>query len=219
MGFVFEAFPNLLPAHLRTDDSLQYFSLGQACRDSWIINAAALKSRSVTVQEQSTRLVNIEFLRDHRHQLITFTIIGSYQDSYGGRIISVTDYRHCIETRDRHPEGSKPASTPPYILIADQYYLQITVPISAIYYPHSLRVYIEPLELHSQSSRSCIPHTAKANNQRYLQLAISGLNTLNSPPLAGRMADPHRPQGCKPLEDSGWEYSFVTYTKAHYQCL
>ena len=49
--------------------------------------------------------------------------------------ISVTDYRHCVETQDRHPEGSKKASTPPYILLADQYCLQITVPISAIYYP------------------------------------------------------------------------------------
>ena len=81
----------------------------------------------------------------------------------------VTDYRHCVKTRDRHPEGSKTASTPPYILIADQYYLQITVPISSIYYPiipyypHPLRVYIEALELHSRSSRSCIPHTAKAH--------------------------------------------------------
>ena len=80
----------------------------------------------------------------------------------------VTDYRHYVETRDRYPEGSKTASTPPYILIADQYYLQITAPISAIYYPiipyypHLLRVYIEALELHLQSSRSCIPHSAKA---------------------------------------------------------
>ena len=78
-----------------------------------------------------------------------------------GPSFSVTDYRHCVETQDRHLEGSKTASTPPYILLADQYYLQITVPISATYYPimsyyfHLLRVYIEALELHSQSSRSC----------------------------------------------------------------
>ena len=50
--------------------------------------------------------------------------------------------------------------TPPYILIADQYCLQITAPISAIYYPimsyylHLLCVYIEALELHLQSSCS-----------------------------------------------------------------
>ena len=50
-------------------------------------------------------------------------------------------------------------STPPYILIADQYYLQITVPISAIYYPimsyypHLLCVYIEALELYLQLNR------------------------------------------------------------------
>ena len=74
---------------------------------------------------------------------------------------SVTDYRHCVETQDRHPEGSRTALTPLYILIADQYYLQITVSISAIYYPimsyylYLLRVYIEALELHLQSSRSC----------------------------------------------------------------
>ena len=73
----------------------------------------------------------------------------------------VTDYRHCVETQDRHLEGSKTASTPPYILLADQYCLQITVPISATYYPimsyyfHLLCVYIEPLELYSQLSRSC----------------------------------------------------------------
>src|SRR6267154_4092996 len=75
------------------------------------------------------------------------------------RSLSVTDYRHCAETQDHHLEGSKIASTPPYILIADQYCLQITVPISVTYYPimsyylHLLRVYIEALELHSQSSR------------------------------------------------------------------
>ena len=67
---------------------------------------------------------------------------------------NVTDYRHCVETQDRHLEGSKIASTPPYILIEDQYCLQITVPISATYYPimsyylHLLRVYIEALEPH-----------------------------------------------------------------------
>ena len=60
------------------------------------------------------------------------------------------------------------ASTPLYILIADQYCLQITVPISAIYYPitsyylHILCVYIEALELHSQSSRSCNSTFCKA---------------------------------------------------------
>ena len=81
---------------------------------------------------------------------------------------SVSDYQYCVETRDRHPEGSKTASTPPYILIADQYYLQITAPISAIYYPiipyypHLLRVYIEALELYSQSSRLYILHSVKA---------------------------------------------------------
>src|SRR5882762_11592971 len=74
--------------------------------------------------------------------------------------INVSDYRHCAETQDRRLEGSKTASTPPYILIADQYCLQITIPISVTYYPimsyylHFLRVYIEALELHSQSSRS-----------------------------------------------------------------
>src|SRR6267154_696609 len=76
------------------------------------------------------------------------------------RSLSVTDYRHCAETQDHRSEGSKTASTPPYILIEDQYCLQITVPISVTYYPimsyylHLLRVYIEALELHSQSSRS-----------------------------------------------------------------
>src|ERR1700722_3680953 len=70
----------------------------------------------------------------------------------------MTDYRHCAETQDHRLEGSKTASTPPYILIADQYCLQITVPISVTYYPimsyylHLLRVYIETLELHSQLS-------------------------------------------------------------------
>ena len=59
-----------------------------------------------------------------------------------------------IPRQDRRLEGSKRASTPPYILIADRYYLQITVPISAIYYPivsyypHLLYIYIEALELH-----------------------------------------------------------------------
>ena len=33
----------------------------------------------------------------------------------------VTDHRHCAETQDRHLEGSKTASTPPYILAADHY--------------------------------------------------------------------------------------------------
>src|SRR5712672_3285636 len=70
------------------------------------------------------------------------------------RMLSVSDYQHCAETQDRRLEGSKTASTPPYILIADRYFLQITVPISATYYPimsyylHLLRVYIEALELH-----------------------------------------------------------------------
>ena len=83
-------------------------------------------------------------------------------------IYIVTDYRHCAETQDHRVEGSKTASTPPYILIADQYCLQITIPISATYYPimsyylHLLRVYIEALELHSQSSRSCISTHCKA---------------------------------------------------------
>ena len=81
---------------------------------------------------------------------------------------SVTDYRHCVETQDHHLEGSKMALMPPYILIADQYCLQITVPISATYYPimsyylHLLRVYIEALELYSQSSRSCNSSHCKA---------------------------------------------------------
>src|SRR5712672_2381000 len=76
------------------------------------------------------------------------------------RMLSVSDYQHCAETQDRRLEGSKTASTPPYILIADRYFLQITVPISVTYYPimsyypHLLRVYIETLELHSQSSSS-----------------------------------------------------------------
>jgi len=65
-------------------------------------------------------------------------------------------------------EGSKTALTPPYILIADQYCLQITVPISVTYYPimsyylHLLRVYIETLELYLQSSRSFNPSHCKA---------------------------------------------------------
>ena len=73
-----------------------------------------------------------------------------------GLKLGVTDYRHCVKTRDRYPEGSKTASTPPYILIADQYYLQITAPISAIYYPiisyypHLLYIYIEALDLYLQ---------------------------------------------------------------------
>jgi hypothetical protein len=80
------------------------------------------------------------------------------------------------KTQDRHPEASKTASTPPYILLADQYCLQITVPISAIYYPiisyyrHLLRVYIEALELPSQSSRSF--------NSPTLQSLHSGLRIL-----------------------------------------
>jgi hypothetical protein len=45
----------------------------------------------------------------------------------------VTDYRHCAETQDHRLEGSKTASTPPYILLADQYCLRITVPISVTY--------------------------------------------------------------------------------------
>ena len=32
---------------------------------------------------------------------------------------TVTDYRHCAETQDHRLEGSKTASTPPYILLAD----------------------------------------------------------------------------------------------------
>jgi hypothetical protein len=74
--------------------------------------------------------------------------------------VFVTDYQHCAETQDRRLEGSKTTSTPPYILLADQYCLQTTVPISVTYYPvmsyylHLLRVYIEALKLHSQSSRS-----------------------------------------------------------------
>ena len=45
------------------------------------------------------------------------------------------------------------------ILLADHCsYFSYLLP----YYPHLLRVYIELLELHSQSSRSCIPHSAKA---------------------------------------------------------
>src|ERR1700723_2954681 len=89
-------------------------------------------------------------------------------------IYIVTDYRHCAETRDHRVEGSKTASTPPYILIADQYCLQITAPISAIYYPimsyylHLLRVYIEALELHSQSSRSFNSSHCKAYIFPYL---------------------------------------------------
>jgi len=47
----------------------------------------------------------------------------------------VTDYQHCAETRDCRLEGSKTALTLPYILLADRYYLQITVPISVTYYP------------------------------------------------------------------------------------
>ena len=83
-------------------------------------------------------------------------------------INSVTDYRHCVETQDRHLEGFKIASTPPYILIEDQYCLQITVPISATYYPimsyylHLLRVYIEALESYLQLSRSCNSSHCKA---------------------------------------------------------
>jgi len=101
--------------------------------------------------------------------------IGKCQDSRRRPIYTttlvflfVTDYRHYVETRDRHPEGSKTASTPPYILLADRYYLQITIPISAIYYPiipyypHLLRVYIEPLELYLQSSCLCISTLCKA---------------------------------------------------------
>ena len=84
-----------------------------------------------------------------------------------------------IETQDRHLEGSKTALTPPYILIADQYCLQITVPISAIYYPimsyylHLLRVYIEALELHSQSSRLCFYPHSKAYTLASLLLNIT----------------------------------------------
>ena len=82
--------------------------------------------------------------------------------------LTVTDYQRCAETQDRRLEGSKTASTPPYILIADRYYLQITVPISVTYYPimsyylHLLRVYIEALELHLQSSRSFNTHTLQS---------------------------------------------------------
>ena len=102
------------------------------------------------------------------------------------RRVVVTDYRHYVETRDRHLEGSKTASTPPYILIANRYYLQITVPISAIYYPilsyypHLLRVYIEALDLHLQSSRSCIPHSAKAYRIYYSTLNAALKNSLPS---------------------------------------
>ena len=98
----------------------------------------------------------------------------------------VTDYRHCIETQDRRPEGSKTASTPPYILIADRYYLQITVPISAIYYPiisyypHLLRVYIEALELHLQSSRSCIPTLCKVYTTSIYRASRAAAAALNS---------------------------------------
>ena len=53
----------------------------------------------------------------------------------GGQGVSVTDYRHCAETQDHRLEGSKTALPPPNILVADQYWWQITVPISAIYYP------------------------------------------------------------------------------------
>ena len=74
-------------------------------------------------------------------------------------IDSVTDYRHYVETQDRHPEGSMTASI---------YWLQITIGCRSILLadhcshfsyllPHHiyfLRVYIEPLELPSQSSRS-----------------------------------------------------------------
>ena len=94
---------------------------------------------------------------------------------------SITDYRHCIETQDRHLEGSKMGLTPLYILLADRYYLQITIPISAIYYPiisyypYLLYIYIEPLELHLQSSRSFISTHCKV----YIQYtAIS--RTVNS---------------------------------------
>jgi hypothetical protein len=31
----------------------------------------------------------------------------------------ITDYRYYIKTQDRHPEDSKTALTPPYILVAD----------------------------------------------------------------------------------------------------
>ena len=85
------------------------------------------------------------------------------------------NYRHCAETQDHRLEGSKTASTPPYILIADQYCLQITVPISVTYYPimsyflYLLRVYIEALELHSQSSRSFNSSHCKAYNCYWLR--------------------------------------------------
>jgi len=88
----------------------------------------------------------------------------------GNSILSlfVTDYRHCAETQDHRLEGSRTASTPPYILIADQYCLQITIPISVAYhlfmsyFLYLLRVYIEALELHLQSSRSLFPTHCKA---------------------------------------------------------
>ena len=100
-------------------------------------------------------------------------------------IVNVSDYRHCAETQDRHLEGSKRASTPPYILIADRYYLQITVPISAIYYPimsyylHLLRVYIEALELHSQLSCS-FNSTTLQSLQLWARIALPADQSIGS---------------------------------------
>ena len=102
-----------------------------------------------------------EYVAQLRATSSIFCFNFGYISRIGLRYVTVTDYRHCIETQDRHPEGSKMGSTPPYILIADQYYLQITVPISAIYYPimsyypHLFCVYIEALELYLQLSRLC----------------------------------------------------------------
>ena len=71
---------------------------------------------------------------------------------------SVTDYRHCAETQDHRLEGSKTASTLPYILIADQYCLQITVPISSYYLHHFMYIYLL-ISIALQSSCSFNSHT------------------------------------------------------------
>jgi hypothetical protein len=70
--------------------------------------------------------------------------------------------------RDRHLEGSKTAT-----LYID---LQINIACRSLFpfqlsitplIPPSLCIYIEPLELHLQSSRSCIPTLCKAHNIAY----------------------------------------------------
>ena len=72
--------------------------------------------------------------------------------------------RHKIVTR----KAPRQRQRHPIYWLADQYCSQITIPISVTYYPiischlHLLRVYIEALELHSQSSRLCNSSHCKA---------------------------------------------------------